>query len=172
MRLHYRRKPLQKLVPQRQKRSAASYLRNTASKSLARFSAALQELSKKLADPIEQPTSNEVVNASVKQIVEVPLPPNLRLDEQDLANFKAVASGGYSNIGLTPCYVNREASSAIVAVRHFPDHIEVHPMFVSVTHSMQLLDQLGEPLHKVLDEHPEAVAAKEALNTILSRRND
>jgi len=163
---------LQKMYPQSHKLSAASHMRHALSKSLARFSAALQELSEKLADPTSHSDSEQVVNADNDRIIEVPLPPKLSLNPDDLQNFKAVASGGYSNIGIAPCYVNREASSAIVAVRQFSDHVEVHPMFVAVTHSMQLLDQFGVALHKNLDDVPEAQEAKEQLYIILNRRSD
>jgi hypothetical protein len=162
---------LQKLNTQRHKRSAASYLRNTISKSLARFSSALYSLSQTLADPAEQPTSAKVVNSNQSKLDDVPLPPSIELDPVDFKNFVALTSGSYSNIGITPCFINREASAAIVAVRQETDHIEVYPMFVALTHSMKLLDQNGEPLTRQIEDHPEALAAKEALDIIVFRSN-
>ena len=163
---------MQKLDTQRHKRSAASYLRNITSKSLARFSAALYSLSQTLADPAEQPTLAKVVNSNQSKLDDVPLPPSIELDPVDFKNFVAIMSGGYKNIGITPCFVNREASAAIVAVRQTTNHVEVYPMFVALTHSMKLLDQNGEPLNRQIDDHPEAKAAKEALGIILSRSKD
>jgi hypothetical protein len=160
---------LQKLNTQRQKRSAASYLRNAASKSLARAAAALYSLSQTLADSANPPTPNKTVNSNKSALDDVPLPPSIELDQTDFRNFVALTSGGYSNIGITPCFVNREASAAIVAVRNMEDHIEVYPMFVALTHSMKLLDQHGDPLTRQIEEHPEAKAAKEALDIIVFR---
>ena len=161
---------MQKLDTQRHKRSAASYLRNTASKSLARISAALYNLSQSLAEPADKPTAAKAVNSNKQKLEDVPLPPKLELDPKDFKNFFAIASGGYRNIGITPCFVNREASAAIVAVRQDNENTYVYPMFVAVTHSMKLLDQHGQPISQSIDEHPEAQAAKEVLDTLLHKR--
>lgn len=170
-------KPSENLSTQRQKPSALSYLRNNASKSLARFSAALLKLSEKLSDPVttlSEPSSQEqIVNVNQgipDRLVELPLPPVLSLNEQDYKHYEAVSSGRYGNITIFPCYVNREASSVIVATSESEHGLMVMPLFVGLTHSMLLADKYGNPMLTELQKNEKSLEAKDYLNKIVRSR--
>lgn len=99
---------------------------------------------------------------------ELPKPPQLRMDEHALQKYVAIASGEYSNIGLVPCYVNGEASSAIVAfLRQKNGDMHVIPLFVDLTHSMKLEDQFGDPMEETQPRKEAATEALELLNSIV-----
>jgi hypothetical protein len=157
----------EKQPAQRHDAATASTLRRGAAKSLARLSGALLRLSKTLHDPTSpapKPEENhgKAVNGHADKSRDVPLPPSLSVAEHDEKNFMAIRQG-YTNIGIIPCYVNREASAAIVAIRRSGDTTLIFPMFVSVTHSMRLMDEHGNSMWHQLEDRPEAVAAKQML---------
>jgi hypothetical protein len=59
-------------------------------------------------------------------------------------SFNALTSGDYSNFALFSCFVNGESASAIVVVTKDDSHeYHIHPVFVSVTPGMKLIDHEG-----------------------------
>lgn len=90
---------------------------------------------------------------------EIKKPPRLIADDVAVAHFMAIHSGQYDNFGITPCYVNGEASMAIVAVHNTPEgHMIVTPLFVAPTATMVIADEFGNPTQTMFDTD----AAKEA----------
>lgn len=72
------------------------------------------------------------------------------ITKQDKEMFDAIRNSCYENFALFSCFMNGEATCAIVALDKMPDgEVHISPMFVRVTPGMKLTDHDGiEPVEE------------------------
>ena len=80
-----------------------------------------------------------------------------KISDEHKRIFDAITSN-VGNIFLTPCLINGEPGSAIVAV--YPDEDIIVPLFVSVTEGMVLTKHGGEQAKKMTDTQKITLASK------------